>query len=58
MRKTSSHTVNVISLLFGDEDLGIGAPRPVPGHVEDRLASMGANAARTDRRRFPRRRVS
>ena len=57
MNKTSFSTINVISLLLGDADLGIGAPRPLPGHVEDRLASMGGGGvARTGRRRFSRRR--
>lgn len=56
MNKTSFSTINLISLLLGDEDLGSGAPRPMPGHVEDRLASMGASAGRTGRRRLARRR--
>jgi hypothetical protein len=55
MRKTSLSYIDMISLLLGDKDLGSGAPRPLPGHVEDRLASMGAGAARVNRRRFPRR---
>jgi len=60
MYKTSISAIDMISLLLGDEDRGIGAPRPLPGHVEDRLASMGAaaGAARTERRKFSRRRES
>jgi hypothetical protein len=56
MNKTSFGTINVVSLLLGDVDLGIGAPRPLPGHVEDRLASMGDGVARSSRRRSSRRR--
>jgi hypothetical protein len=58
MYKTSISAVEMISLLLGDEDRGIGVPRPLPGHVEDRLASMGAGAARAQRRKFSRRRES
>lgn len=54
MKKTSFDSV--VSLLLGDVDLGIGAPRPLPGHVEDRLASMGDGVARSGRRRSSRRR--
>lgn len=55
MRKTSLSTIDIISVLLGDADSGSGAPRPLPGHVEDRLASMGGGA-KAGRRRFPRRR--
>lgn len=55
MSKTSFSTIDMISLLIGDSDLGNGAPRTLPGHVEDRLASMG-DGAKTARRRFSRRR--
>lgn len=60
MYKTSLSAVEMISLLLGDEDRGMGAPRPLPGHVEDRLASMGAGAGatRVNRRKFSRRRES
>lgn len=56
MRKTSFSTIDMISLLLGESDLGNGAPRPLPGHVEDRLASMGNSAGKPGRRRFARRR--
>ena len=57
MHKNSQSTIGMMSLLLGgDSDLGNGAPRPLPGHVEDRLASMGDGAAKRGRRRFSRRR--
>jgi hypothetical protein len=56
MNKTSFNSIDVLSLLIGEPDLSHGAPRPLPGHVEDRLASMGDGAAAVRRRRFSRRR--
>lgn len=56
MSKTSFSNIDMLSLLIGEPDLGHGAPRPLPGHVEDRLASMGDGAAKVGRRRFSRRR--
>jgi hypothetical protein len=55
MRRTSDSTIEIITLLLGDPDTGAGAPRPLPGHVEDRLASMGGGV-KPNRRRFSRRR--
>ena len=56
MRKTSIHTVDLITMLLGEVDTGSGAPSALPGHVQDRIASMGG--ADSTRRRFPRRRVT
>lgn len=56
MHKTTLSTIDIIAALLGDADSGAGAPRPLPGHVEDRLASMGAGVAKSGRRRFSRRR--
>ncbi len=58
MRKNSRSTIDIaISALLGDADTGSGAPRPLPGHVEDRLASMGdGGGVKPGRRRFSRRR--
>jgi hypothetical protein len=56
MRKTPFSTIDIVSVLLGDTDTGSGVPRPLPGHVEDRLASMGSGAAKANRRRFSRRR--
>lgn len=56
MRKTPFSTIDIISVLLGDADTGSGAPRPLPGHVEDRLASMGEGGGKASRRRSTRRR--
>lgn len=55
MRKTSISSIEIITMLLGDPDTGAGAPRPLPGHVEDRLASMGGGGVKPNRRRFSRR---
>ena len=56
MRKTSMSSLEIITMLLGEPDSGSGAPRPLPGHVEDRLASMGHGGVKPNRRRFSRRR--
>jgi hypothetical protein len=56
MNKTSISSIEIITLLLGDPDTGAGAPRTLPGHVEDRLASMGGVGVKPNRRRFSRRR--
>jgi hypothetical protein len=57
MRKNSITTIDLIAILLGETDNGSGRPHVLPGHVEDRLASMGGGTARS-RPRFPRRRAS
>ena len=52
MNKTSIRTVDLVNLLLGATDSGAGAPPALPGHVEDKLASMGSRPARG--RRFAR----
>jgi hypothetical protein len=55
MQKNPINTIDLISLIIGEPDTGAGAPRPLPGHVEDRLASMGRGANPAGRRRSRRR---
>jgi hypothetical protein len=59
MSKNSIRTVDLIVLLLGQTDTGAGVPRALPGHVQDRIASMGDGAARPGKRkRLPRRRAT
>jgi hypothetical protein len=57
MRRTTIQAANIIAMLLGETDTGFGAPSPLPGHVEDRIASMGGAPA-PSRRRLRRRRVT
>jgi hypothetical protein len=55
MRRTKINAADIIAMLIGETDTGVGAPPQLPGHLEDRLASMGGAAAPSGRRNRRRR---